>query len=75
MTYMKCYGYSTDEEDKLLELIEVTIQFSPEKLRQTASFLTKCADAIEKDEEWEHEHLSDNLGEDVDVDMIVYKPS
>lgn len=70
---MKCFGYDKNNEDDLLDMSEVTLQTNSDMLRKLASFLVKCADEIENDQDWEHEHFSDYLpdGEDV-IDIVVF---
>ncbi len=72
---MNFFGYSKSTNDELLELIEMTVQASPEKLRKLASFLNQCADDIESDEGWEHEHFSDYTSDfdESSPDLIVFK--
>ena len=57
---MKCYGYSKEDNDDLLEMSEVTLQADSKLLRNMANFLSSCADRIETDSEWEHEHFTDS---------------
>ena len=70
---MKCFGYTKSDAETLAEFSEVTLHAKPEDLRRLASFLMKCADEIDSDTDWEHEHLSDvsPCGTD-EVDIIVF---
>lgn len=69
---MNCFGY-TKNVDTLAEFSEVTFQANSEDLRRLASFLLQCADAIDANPDWEHEHLSDSSPSDTDeVDVIVF---
>ena len=54
---MKIYGYSNNTNEEPMELNEVTISSNPNSLRKISEFLLKCAEEIEKNNEWEHEHL------------------
>jgi hypothetical protein len=58
---MKLYGYKRKEVSSgLLEMREVTVCCKPERLRELAAFITRCADGMEKDsQQWDHEHFSD----------------
>jgi len=74
---MKCYGYSKEDSDNLLEMTEITFQADPAKLRIIADFLYECAKNIENDSEWEHSHLQDSkhyekASKDNSFDLIVY---
>jgi hypothetical protein len=57
---MKLYGYKRKEVSKgLLEMREVTVSCNPGTLRELATFITRCADGMEKDpERWDHEHFA-----------------
>lgn len=69
---MNLYGHKQNA-DELLSLNDVTIQASPEELRNTAEFLLHCANSIEKDSSWEHEHLNDYLKTgDASSDIVVF---
>jgi len=59
---MKIFGYQNIEVEapKLMELSEISLCASPTKLREVAIFLQNMANAIEKDDFFEHEHLQDN---------------
>ena len=71
---MNVFGYEVDSDD-LSSLSEVTIQASPEELKRLSDFLLTCANAMEKDEQWEHEHFQDVTGTDSsDPDLIVVAP-
>ena len=71
---MKCYGYSIDNQEDLKELSEVGILATPAMLRTLASFINKCADEIENEPGWNHEHLSDFIKlSGGSVDIIINK--
>jgi len=55
---MNLYG-CCDESSEVLTLKEVTVQASSEEIRKLAKFFLQCADEIDNDDRWEHEHLSD----------------
>lgn len=57
---MKCYGYSTENTEKLLEMAEITLQADPQLLRVLANFMNDCADKIESCNKWEHGHFKDS---------------
>lgn len=70
---MKFYGYSKDG-DVLLEMAEVSLQANPHQLKSFAAFILKCADGMQKNSQWEHEHYSDNCASvDGGCDFIVFK--
>lgn len=72
---MRGYGYAIGEND-LLELVEVTIQGSPTALRNLARFILDCADRMEVDEGWEHEHFQTSpfaTAVDSTVDVVVFR--
>ena len=70
---MKCFGYTKSDVDTLAEISKVTFQANPEDLRRLASFFLQCADAIDGNPDWEHEHLNDSSPCDTDeVDVIVF---
>ena len=76
---MKFYGRKKEEksEDDLLELEEVSICASPERLRQMARFILDCADSIElrTPDFWDHEHFADHIElEDERPDFIIVNP-
>ncbi|HIG44819.1 MAG TPA: hypothetical protein EYQ14_30435 [Gammaproteobacteria bacterium] len=71
---MKCFGYTTSDKENLSELTEVTFQSTPEYLIRMAAFFTKCANDMENDPDWEHEHLRDHSqNNDDELDVIVFK--
>ena len=71
---MKFYGCSLKHKDELLELNQVTVQAEPERLRQLSDFLICCANEIDGNPSWEHEHFIDlNDGDSQEVDFIVYR--
>jgi len=68
---MKIFGFLGEIGDsKLLE--QVTLEIDAPELRKLSSFLLQCAEEIEDDIEWEHEHLSDYLGHVLGHDLVVY---
>jgi len=71
---MKCYGYSADNQEDLKELSEIGILATPKMLRSLASFINKCADEIENEPDWDHEHLCDFIKlNEGSVDIIINK--
>ncbi|MDE0732157.1 MAG: hypothetical protein OSB72_03790 [Gammaproteobacteria bacterium] len=70
---MKIYGRAQNNEAELEILSEATLVTEPSTLRDLASFLYRCADAIEDEgESWEHEQFESN--EVVSPDFIVFNP-
>ena len=68
----KCFGYKKGDED-LKKFNEITIQSNPRSLIILSDFFKKCAEKIEKDNDWEHEHFNDFLPDnDLDFDLIIY---
>lgn len=55
---MKFFGYGIHSE-VLLQLGEVSVQADSLTLRKLAAFILKCADNVDQDQRWEHEHFSD----------------
>jgi hypothetical protein len=71
---MKCFGYIKNNTDELQELTEVTLQANSEDIRRLASFLIRCADEMDHNPDWEHEHLSDySVSENDKADIVVFK--
>lgn len=65
---MKIYGYSNQglpiEEIKPLELAEITLNATPNELRDIALFLNSAAETMElMGSDYSHEHLADKLPE------------
>jgi hypothetical protein len=70
------YGYARSHwsKDGPTELAEVTFQATPLELRQIAQHLLRCADALEADTDFDHEHLCEPTGADFEgADVIVAK--
>ena len=73
---MKVYGYSLEDDDSLLSMGEVSIQATPNELRKISSFLLKCAEDLEKNDDFDHEHFQDFAGAtDNDPDLIIVSPN
>ncbi len=71
---MKIYGQAQKDESELEILSEVTLVAEPSTLRDLASFLYRCADAIEdQGESWEHEHFESN--DVVSPQFVVFNPN
>jgi hypothetical protein len=74
---MKAYGY-TMAASELRELGEVTLQGSPSELRSLARFILDCADRMELERGWEHEHFRASpyasAVESV-VDVVIFRTS
>ena len=70
---MNIYGRSQKNDSELTILCEATIVADPSILRELASFLYRCADAIEdQGESWEHEHFDSS--EVVSPQVVVFNP-
>ena len=70
---MNIYGRAQRSESELEILSEATLVTEPSTLRDLASFLYRCADAIEdQGESWEHEHFESN--EVVSLHFVVFNP-
>ncbi len=71
---MEIYGRTQKNNSKLNILSEATVVAEPDALRELASFLYRCADAIEdQGEAWEHEHFESN--EHVSPHFVVFNPN
>lgn len=71
---MKIYGRTEHSESELEILCETNLVAEPTILRELASFLYRCADAIENQgENWEYEHFESN--EVVSSQFVVFNPS
>jgi hypothetical protein len=67
------YGKAQKDESELEILSEATLVSEPSTLRDLASFLYRCADAIEdQGQSWEHEHFESN--EVVSPQFVVFNP-
>jgi hypothetical protein len=68
---VKIYGfYNGSDEPKLLE--QVTFEIDTSELRELAKFFTQCAEEMDLDEGWDHEHLCDYLGRVLKQDLVLY---
>lgn len=54
----KLYGYSRSDNGELLDLREVTVCIDPKQARALSEFLARCAQEMEANPAWEHEHFS-----------------
>ena len=71
---MKVYGRAQKSESELEILCEANLVADPTTLRDLASFLYRCADAIEdQGESWEHENFESN--EVVSPQFVVFNPN
>ncbi|MFN3162700.1 MAG: hypothetical protein ACE37N_04280 [Pseudohongiellaceae bacterium] len=70
---MKIYGRAQKGDSDLKLLGETTIVAEPSALRDLASFLYRCADAIEdQGDNWENEYFESN--EEVSPQLVVFNP-
>ena len=71
---MNIYGRAHKDESEIEILSEVTLVAEPSTLRDLASFLYRCADAIEEQgESWEHEDFE--CSEVVSPQFVVFNPN
>ena len=71
---MKFYGRTEKSDSELEILCEANLVADPTTLRDLASFLYRCADAIEdQGESWELEHFESN--EVVSPQFVVFNPN
>lgn len=70
---MNLYGYSLTDSDDLQSLREVSVLASRDELLALAAFFAKCAFEIQMEENWEHAHFGDFLGNPSELggDIIV----
>jgi hypothetical protein len=61
------YGYSHSDSHSLLNLREVTLRVSPRIARELSEFLARCAQEMEKNPDWEHQHFDGGGTTDVIV--------
>ena len=71
---MNIYGRAQKNESEIEILSEATLVTEPSTLRDLASFLYRCADAIEdQGERWEHENFE--CSEVVSPRFVVFNPN
>lgn len=71
---VKIYGQSQKRDANLEMLVEATLVADPSTLRDLASFLYRCADAIEDEgDDWEHDQFESN--EAVSASLVVFNPN
>ena len=71
---VKIYGQSQKRDANLEMLVEATLVADPSTLRELASFLYRCADAIEDEgDDWEHDQFESN--EAVSASLVVFNPN
>jgi len=71
---MKMYGRAQQGDSELNILDEATIVAEPSALRDLASFLYRCADAIEDEgDAWENENFESNDASSPEV--VVFNPN
>jgi hypothetical protein len=68
---MKIFGFYDDKNDSKF-LDQVTLEVNASELRELAEFFFRCAEEMDSDEGWGHEHLSDYLGRVLEQDLILY---
>ena len=67
---MMVYGYSLNNQKKLLEMKEVTFQISQNEAQKLAEFFLRCATEMTKPN-WDHEHF--NGGDIPDIIVLIDK--
>ena len=71
---MNIYGRAQKNESEIEILSDVTLVTEPSTLRDLASFLYRCADAIEdQGESWEHKNFE--CSEAVSPQFVVFDPN
>ena len=71
---MKIYGRSESSDMEFDTLTDVSLVAEPNSLRELASFLYQCADAIEEQgDSWENDKFECN--DAVCPDLVVYNPN
>ena len=71
---MKMYGRAQNEDSDLNTLSEVNLVAEPNTLRDLASFLYRCADEIEEQNDaWEQENFECN--DVISLQFAVYNPA
>jgi len=68
---LKIFSFTGENNSNVLPE-QITLEIDVPELRKLAEFCLKCATEIEDDDEWEHEHLCDYLGCELDQDIVVY---
>jgi hypothetical protein len=56
-SYIELFGYSKKNPEDLLAMREVTLVVDSGQAADLARFFSRCAEHIEKNEQWEHEHF------------------
>tara|TARA_R110000772_G_scaffold30532_13_gene75720 strand:- start:4607 stop:4843 length:237 start_codon:yes stop_codon:yes gene_type:complete len=70
---MKIYGRAQNDDAELNILSEAALVAEPSSLRDLASFLYRCADAIEdQGEDWEHDQFESN--DNISFQFDVFNP-
>ncbi len=69
---MKIYGFY-DEGNGALNLNQATLEVDSKTLRKLSEFFSICADEMDADEDWSHEHFCDFLEEELEADVVVYR--
>ncbi|MDP3289458.1 hypothetical protein [Methyloversatilis sp.] len=68
---MRIFGRIEGCED-LVALSEIAIQVEPGVLKDIAAFFSQCAQEMEVESSWEHEHFSDSeFGNDSFPEIII----
>lgn len=67
MKEMKLYGYSVSDDERLLNLKEVTLFADSKQIMALSKFLAQCAQEMEANPEWEHLHFDCGASADLIV--------
>ena len=73
MKKFKLYGYSASGDECLLSLREVTLFADSNQVRALSTFLARCAQEMETNPEWEHQHFADGKFPDIIVSNAQHK--
>lgn len=67
MKKLKLYGYSSSDGERLLKLREVTLFADSKQVKALSKFLAQCAQEMEANPEWEHQHFAGGGSADIIV--------
>lgn len=67
MKKLDLYGYSEADDKQLLRLREVTIFADSKQVRAISEFLVRCANEMDANPEWEHQHFGGMKAPDIIV--------
>jgi len=73
MKKFKLYGYSASGDECVLSLREVTLFADSNQVRALSTFRARCAQEMETNPEWEHQHFADGKFPDIIVSNSQHK--